>query len=113
MRHTLSLLVSVLFVLVGSVVAGQEITDAQKAAAMKLRLLRTPIESRIKIGLRDGEEVLGRLTRVTETSFSVCVEDSGETRNISFADIATLEIFRALERGRFLTRIGSEKTDQL
>ena len=90
---TCFLLLCLLLTFVPTVPAQQLANEAAEIAKVKAEVTRRvdKNENRVKIKLRNGSEVKGRITQKSDESFSLTDEKTGARTDISYSDVQKLE----------------------
>lgn len=99
---TLSLLVLLALAPLGPAAhAQQQTSDVNEAAKVKSEVIKRTNENkeRVKIKLRNGSEIKGRITQTSENSFTVTDEKTGNKTDIGYSDVAKLD-GRGMSRGK-------------
>lgn len=99
---TLSLLVLLALAPLGPAAhAQQQTSDANEAAKVKSEVTRRTNEKkeRVKIKLRNGSEMKGRITQTNENGFTLTDEKTGNKTDIGYSDVAKLD-GRGMSRGK-------------
>ncbi len=89
---TCFLLLCLLLIFFPAVPAQQLANEAAEATKVKAEANRRldKNESRVKVKLRNGSEVKGRITQTAENSFTLTDEKTGAKSDISYADVEKL-----------------------
>ena len=99
---TLSLLVLLALAPFGPAAqAQQQTSDANEAAKIKSEVIKRTADNkeRVKIKLRNGSEMKGRITQTSENSFTLTDEKTGNKTDIDYSDVAKLD-GRGMSRGK-------------
>ena len=99
---TLSLLVLLALAPFGPAAqAQQQTSDANEAAKIKSEVIKRTNHNkeRVKIKLRNGSEMKGRITQTSENSFTLTDEKTGNKTDIDYSDVAKLD-GRGMSRGK-------------
>jgi hypothetical protein len=89
---TLSLAFAILLTPLGPAVHGKKKPDETPdkiKTEVETRLRKK--EEHVKIRLRSGSEVRGRITQTSDTGFTVVEDKSGGRTNIAYADVSNVE----------------------
>ena len=87
---TLSLAFAIVLTLCGPAVQGKkDQTPDRVKAEVESRINKK--EQHVKVKLRSGSEVKGRITQSSETGFTVVEDKSGSTTQIAYADVSNVE----------------------
>jgi len=88
---TLLLALGLVLVPIGPTVYGQQqFTDAARIKADVIKRF-TRKEERVKVKLRGGSEVKGRITQTSDNSFTLTDEKTGNHTDISYDDVLKLQ----------------------
>jgi small nuclear ribonucleoprotein (snRNP)-like protein len=88
---TLLLALGLVLVPIGPTVHGQQrFADAAKIKADVIKRF-TRKEERVKVRLRSGSEVKGRITQTSDNSFTLTDEKTGNHTDISYDDVLKLQ----------------------
>ena len=81
--------------------AQQQTSDANEAAKVKSEVVKRTNDNkeRVKIKLRNGSEMKGRITQTSENSFTLTDEKTGTKTDIGYSDVAKLD-GRGMSRGK-------------
>ncbi|MGH9972185.1 MAG: hypothetical protein ACREBG_30945 [Pyrinomonadaceae bacterium] len=76
-----------------AVVAQQPSADVEKATKVKSEVAKrvTNKKTRVKIKLRSGEELKGRITQADESRFTVTDEKTGKQTELTYTEVATVK----------------------
>lgn len=81
--------------------AQQQTGDTNEAAKVKSEVTRRTNDKkeRVKVKLRNGSELKGRITQASENSFTLTDEKTGTKTDIGYSDVAKLD-GRGMSRGK-------------
>lgn len=81
-----------LLLIVAPAALGQQLTNEAETAKVKAEVTRRvdKNEDRVKIKLRNGSEVKGRITQTAENGFTLTDEKSGARTDVSYTDVQKL-----------------------
>jgi small nuclear ribonucleoprotein (snRNP)-like protein len=81
--------------------AQQQSSDTNETAKVKSEVARRTSDNkeRVKVKLRNGSELKGRITQSSENSFTVTDEKTGSKTDIGYSDVAKLD-GRGMGRGK-------------
>jgi small nuclear ribonucleoprotein (snRNP)-like protein len=81
--------------------AQQQTSDTNETAKVKSEVARRTSDNkeRVKVKLRNGSELKGRITQSSENSFTLTDEKTGSKTDIGYSDVAKLD-GRGMSRGK-------------
>ena len=88
---TLFLAVALVLSLFGPAVRAQSNLNTETKAKTEVVDRLNKKETRVKVKLRNGSEMKGRITQSSENSFTLTNEKSGSHSDIAFADVLRVE----------------------
>ena len=89
-RLSLFLAFAIAFSSIGTVARGQPSDQAARVKAdIASRLSKN--EEHVKIKLRNGTELKGRIVQTSDTGFTLVADDSGSRSEIAYADVRDVE----------------------
>ncbi|HJP90566.1 MAG TPA: hypothetical protein VJ875_01335 [Pyrinomonadaceae bacterium] len=90
---TLLLALGLIVVPIGPTVYGQQQFDEAATARVKADVIKrfSHKEERVKVKLRSGSEVKGRITQTSDNGFTLTDEKTGNHTDIGYADVLKLQ----------------------
>ena len=76
----------------GPVARGQSTLNAETKAKAEVVDRLNKKETRVKVKLRNGSEIKGRITQTSESSFTLTDEKSGNRSDIAYTDVVNVEV---------------------
>ena len=88
---TLFLAHALVLSMLGPVARAQSSLNAETKAKAEVVNSLNKKETRVKVKLRNGSEVKGRITQSSENSFTLADEKTGNRSDIAYADVVNVE----------------------
>lgn len=104
---TLFLAYALVFSTLGPATRAQSSLNAETKAKTEVVNRLNKKETRVKVKLRNGSEVKGRLTQSSENSFTLTDEKTGSRSDIAYADVVNVEGRGMSKRKKTFIAIGA------
>ena len=89
---TLLLALTIVLAPFGPAIHGQQqATHASETTKAEVERRLTKKEERVKVKLRDGSQVKGRITQTNDTGFTLTDEKTGSRTDLAYADVLNVE----------------------
>ena len=88
---TLSLAFAILMTFFGPAVHGKKKDETPDKIKTEVETRLRKKEERVKVNLRNGSQVKGRITQTSDSGFTVVEDKSGGRTDIAYADVSNVE----------------------